>query len=212
VVKDGNEVLLLEKRSNRFMSRPANSFVIDDDNEASNTHFIITATDRPRTYRLMDKTTGRYLTSIYGSLRLSAADASNKQLWTFWLQADGTYKIENVDGQVCLTISGSAPFANTPIYLAKKADNLMQSFSVCFDSRQYPDKAEAKMFTTDYLDHVAEEKARQEAEAMAISEIQCSPGEGHQAPIYDLQGRRMVPGKLLPKGIFISNGKKIMIR
>ena len=211
-IEDGDEVLLLEKRSNRFLSRPANSFIIDDDNDESNMRFVITTTDHPYTYRLMDKATGRYLTSIYGSLRLGVADDSDKQLWTFWLQADGTYKIENVNGQVCLTISGSAPYAGTSVYLAKKADNLMQTFSVCFDSRQYPDKAEAPMFTNDYLDRIAKEKSQQEAEALAIRETACSPDADTASPIYDLQGRRMPPGKQLRKGCFISKGKKILIR
>ncbi len=173
-IEDGDVVLLLEKRSNRFLSRPQNSFVIDDDNEESNLSFVISTTDNPYVVRLKDEKTGKFLTSVFKSLRLNNEDDSDAQKWELILQEDGTYKIENVKDAVCLTVSGNATYAGTNVYLSQNKNNLMQSFGIYFDSKKYPEKEEAKIFTLSYLNDVENAIQRQKDYSTSISNVNCS--------------------------------------
>lgn len=166
-IEDGDEVLLLERNSNRFLSRPGSRFVLDNDSEDSNLRFRICATDVPHVYRLQEQKTGKYLSAVFGSLRLNAEDGSDAQCWTFLLQPDGTYRIEGVGEGLCLTVSGASPFAGTGVYLAKPQPSQLQSFGVYFDSRRYPEKEEARIFTLAYLDSVAA-ACRQQEEAASV--------------------------------------------
>lgn len=164
-IEDGDEILLLERNSNRFLSRPKATFILDNDSETSNVRFRIFRTDKPYTYRLQEVVSGKYLESVFGSLRLSAGNAKETQSWIFILQSDGTYKIRNASDSNCLTVSAASTFAGTSVYLDEMKDSYVQAFSVCFDSEKFPEKQEAQLFTKEYRAEV-EERMREQSETL----------------------------------------------
>lgn len=149
-IVEGNEYMLLEKKSNRFLSRPKNSFTIEDDNDSTNLTFILTATDKPYTYKIMEKRTGKYLESLYGSLRLNAGSDTPGQQWLFVLQEDGYYRIQNSNDGECISLSGGSPYAGTSIFLNQPDETIPQSFALYFDSKSHSDYKEADIFSRAY--------------------------------------------------------------
>ena len=147
--EDGAEVLILEQRSNRFVSRPKSTFMIGDDGE-SNVTFVMHATGNPYQYRLQEKTTGNYLESVYGSMRLSAEKGNDGQLWYFELEEDGYFHITNVaDGKV-FSLSGNSTLAGSGVFLNERDVDIAQSFGVYYDSETHPEYKEAPLFTKAY--------------------------------------------------------------
>ena len=146
-IEDKRQYFLLDRNSNRFVSRSKSSFLLENDGN-TNLCFTFYATDDPYVYKLKDNKTGQYVESVFGTLRLSEENDKTTQLWTFLLQEDGTYKIKNNVGEYYLAISGSSTFVGSTIYLGREKD--ARCFGVYFDSKIYPEDEEAALFTNDY--------------------------------------------------------------
>ena len=146
-IEDKRQYFLLDRNSNRFVSRSKSSFLLENDGN-TNLCFTFYATDDPYVYKLKDNKTGQYVESVFGTLRLSEENDKTTQLWTFLLQEDGTYKIKNNVGEYYLAISGSSTFVGSTIYLGREKD--ARCFGVYFDSKIYPEDVEAALFTKDY--------------------------------------------------------------
>ena len=146
-IEDKRQYFLLDRNSNRFVSRSKSSFLLENDGN-TNLCFTFYATDDPYVYKLKDNKTGQYVESVFGTLRLSEENDKTTQLWTFLLQEDGTYKIKNNVGEYYLAISGSSTFVGSTIYLGREKD--ARCFGVYFDSKIYPEDEEAVLFTKDY--------------------------------------------------------------
>ena len=146
-IEDKRQYFLLDRNSNRFVSRSKSSFMLENDGN-TNLCFTFYATDDPYVYKLKDNKTGQYVESVFGTLRLSEENDKTTQLWTFLLQEDGTYKIKNNVGEYYLAISGSSTFVGSTIYLGREKD--ARCFGVYFDSKIYPEDEEAALFTKDY--------------------------------------------------------------
>lgn len=146
---DGNIYSLLEKTSDRLISKPVNGFTIANDNEEINLNFKFIKTNTPNVYRLKDIKTGKYLESVFGTLRLNPEKKDDAQYWRFNLQEDGYYKIENVKDKKYISVSGSNTFDGTNLYLAESSKTLMQDFAVYFDSDKYKYE-EADIFSASY--------------------------------------------------------------
>lgn len=151
-IEDSHVYALLEKQSDRLVSKPTNGFTIADDDDSINLSLVFIKTDTPQIYRLKDKKTGKYIESLFGTLRLSAENTADTQKWQFVLQPDGYYKIKNVKDGKYLSVSGSSTFNGTNLYLAGQSDNVPQDFAVYFDSEQYTYEV-ADIFSAAYLKH-----------------------------------------------------------
>lgn len=69
---------------------------------------------------------------MFGTLRLNPEKKEDTQCWTFNLQEDGYYQIQNVKDKKYISVSGSNTFNGTNLYLAEKSKKLMQDFAVYF--------------------------------------------------------------------------------
>lgn len=146
-IYSGNTYLLLDRNSNRLISKTNNNLVIDDDNETLNLKFNFFETEKPYVYKIQESGTGKFFESIFGSLRLNTQNNSKAQEWLFLLQEDGYYKIKNLNDSKYLAISGGGTFANSGVYLsdASKA----RCFGVYFDSNNFEYEA-ADIFSANY--------------------------------------------------------------
>lgn len=152
-IQDGGEYLLLDKHSNRIVSRPVTSFIISDDDTTTNSRFFIYKTADPYTYKIKESTTGKYLESLYGSMRLNAENQKASQLWRFILQEDGYYKIQNCNDNYCLSVSGGTTQAGANIFLNEADETIPQSFGIYFDSRKHSEYQEADIFSKSYWEN-----------------------------------------------------------
>ena len=145
----GNIYSLLEKISDRLVSKPTNGFTIADDDDDINLNFEFIKTGTPNVYKLKDIKTGKFLESLFGTLRLNSEKKDDTQCWMFNLQEDGYYQIQNVKDKKYITVSGSNTFNGTNLYLTEYSKKLMQDFAVYFDSSKYKYK-EADLFSATY--------------------------------------------------------------
>lgn len=146
---NGNIYSLLEKHSDRLVSKPMNGFCIADDNDTINLSFEFIKTDIPNGYKLKDTRTGKFLESLFGTLRLNREKSDDTQCWIFNLLEDGYYQIQNAKDKKYVTVSGSNTFEGTSLYLTEYSKKLLQDFAVYFDSDKYRYK-EIDIFTTAY--------------------------------------------------------------
>lgn len=146
---DGIVVRILDKNSDRWMSKSKNGFNIDDDNDEVNMSFELKATDNPYIWKLKDMSTGNYLESIFGTLRLTVENAKVSQQWRLELEEDGCYKIQNVNDKKLLSISGASSFAGSNLFLVEEGASNSQSFGLYFDTKAY-DYEMADMFSLSY--------------------------------------------------------------
>lgn len=149
-IVSGNVYALLEKRSDRLVSKPKNGFTIADDNDEINLNFEFIGTDQPNIYRLKDVKTGYFVEAVFGTLRLNKENHSDAQLWVFEKCTAGYYKVKSVKDEKYLTVSGSNTFDNTNLYLAEESNEMPQEFAAYFDSDKY-DYLEADIFMASYL-------------------------------------------------------------
>lgn len=173
-IEDGMEGYLLEKYSDRIVSRPASSFQLQDD-AASNTCFIFHATDDPYCFRLeLRDQRGKYLESIFGSMRLMDANGGDGQLWKFTLEEDGYYVITNVADGNAISISGNSTQAGTSVALLPLSVEQHHSLAVYYDSTVHPEYEEADMYSRSYREQNRLLMAQQAAheEASRIEEMQ----------------------------------------
>lgn len=205
---DGAEVYLLEKYSNRLVSRPKASLTIENDGNA-NLLLVLHTTDKPYTYKIEDKAQGKYLESLFGTTRWSDLNDHTAQEWVLWLEEDGYYRIQNAADGVCLSVSGNTTEAGTAIYLSEANKSVHQSFGLYFDSKTHADYDEAGMYSKAYRE--ANRAAMQEqAVAVGIGKIEDGRWKIEDANAYDLSGR-LLQGAL-PKGIVLIGGKKRLIK
>ncbi len=204
-LEEGAEVLLLEKRSDRIVSRPSASFMIDNDGEA-NVTFVLRATDSPYHFRLQEKKSGNYLESVYGSMRLTADKDADSQRWFFELEEDGYYHIVNAGDAKCLSLSGNSTLAGTGIFLHERDASIAQSFAVYYDSSVHPEYVEADLFSRAYREHNRELMAACE-QAMGIAATEKDRMSDKSDAVYDLSGRKLTTP---PTGLHIINGRKVL--
>ncbi len=189
--EEGAEVYLLEKYSNRIVSRPNASLTIENDGK-SNLCFILHKTETPYVYKIEEKATGKYMESVFGTTRWQEKSESKAQEWMLWLQEDGYYRIENLNDGVCLSVSGNTTEAGTTLYLSDANSNVHQSFGLYFDSKEHADYPEADMFSKTYRESNREAMKEQSA-AVGITSIR--EKSGHRR-IYELGSGRLVQGPM----------------
>ena len=146
-IVNGNVYALLEKQSDRLVSKPQNGFTIADDDEAVNLNFIFEQTNQPDVYKLKDSKTGNYLTNVFGTLRLTTGENDVSQNWLFVRQKDGFYLIKNKKDDKFISVSGDNTFNGTNLYLTDKGRE--HYFGVYFDSDKYHYKP-ADIFSKSY--------------------------------------------------------------
>lgn len=161
-IADGMEMALLERNSDRFLSRLGKQagFCIANDNDTKNVTFAFESTSDPNVWRLRDKATGKYLSVNRGQLREDADGNSTKSMWRFFRVADGYYNIVNEECRQCLTVVGGSRADGAEIGLEAVGAGNAQAFGVYFDSKQHAYK-EADMFSKKYFEDIAKEIATQ---------------------------------------------------
>lgn len=210
VIEDGQELMLLEKRSNRVVSRPKSSFVISDDDPETNCHFVVHTTPDRFVVCLEDAAYGKFLESVYGSMRLNTENGKLSQQWQLVMEDDGYFHLKNASDGKCLTLSGSSTYDGTTVFLSDEQEGSPQSFAFYYDSKSHPDYPEADIFSKAYRDSIASEIQIQTSIRTVTNNDNDSRGMG----IYDLKGCRLSNSdaslSTLPKGIYIVNGKKVV--
>lgn len=201
-LRDGMEFYLLERYSNRMVSRPKSTLTLENDGE-SNLCFTLHATEDPYTWKIQDKATGKFMESIFGTLRWNTENEAISQEWLFVLQEDGYYRLENRNDGVCLSVSGNSTIAGTSVYLNAKNEDIHQSFGVYFDSDVHNDYEEAEMWSKNYR-----EENRQKMNVQTSIINHPSTTTYQSSTIYDLMGRQVKDTNT--HGIYIQNGKKII--
>jgi hypothetical protein len=207
VIADGAEGYLLEKYSNRIVSRPKSSLTLEDDGE-TNLALIFHTTSKPSTYKIEDKATGKFLESVFGTTRWQTAAETASQEWIFWLEEDGYFRIQNAADGVCLSVSGNTTEAGTPVYMNAASKDIHQSFAPYFDSSLHPDYEEADMWSRGYIEANRQEMAKQKVEVgikRFFNQRLCQP-----SPVFDLNARQVRGG--LHRGFFLIDGKKVIIK
>ncbi|WP_455587078.1 family 43 glycosylhydrolase [Bacteroides sp.] len=169
-LSDGAVVRILEKYSDRWMSKPKNGFNIDEDNDDVNLSFELKATDNPYIWKLKEVNTGNYLESVFGSIRLSAENAKSSQQWRLELEEDGCYKIQNADDKKLLSVSGSSTLQGSNLFLAKEGASSAQSFGFYFDTEAYDYEA-ADMFSRTYREENKKQMKEQAAYESGLTGI-----------------------------------------
>ena len=200
------ECYLIEKYSDRVVSKPKTSLTLENDGNA-NFMFILHATDNPYEYKIAN-TEGNYMTSVYGTMRWQAESENLNQVWRLVLEEDGYYRIENVDDGRCLSVSGNSTIAGTNIFLTEASTTIHQSFAFYFDSEVHADYEEADIFSKAYKEE-NRRKMKEQAEwtsGIKVSTISLCPD---QETIYDISGRKIVHEQEM-RGIIIVNGRKMM--
>ena len=206
---DGAEFYLLEKFSNRLVSRPKASLSLENDGNA-NLCFILQKTSKPYVYKIAEKATGKFMESVYGTTRWQDEADRLGQEWMLWLEEDGYYRIENVDDKTCLSVSGNTTEAGTTLYLSEANTSVHQSFGFYFDSQVHPDYQEADMYGKNYrpTNRVA---MQEQSQTVGLEEIR----QEETKTIYSLDGHKVDSQRLKP-GIYIERKgqktRKILVR
>lgn len=136
---------LLEKHSDRLVSKPANKgLTLENDDDALNLSLnLIKVSDG--VYKIKDVKSGKFLASMFGTLRFTADSAEPTHKWNFTAQSDGYFKIKNLKDGKLLSVSGAGTEAGTGLYLSAPSKKIPQDFAVYFDSYKYKYK-EADVF------------------------------------------------------------------
>ncbi len=207
--QDEAEIYLLEKYSNRLVSRPNASLALGNDGQ-SNLCFILHKTDSPHTYKIEEMATGKFLESVFGTTRWQTEADRATQQWVLWLEEDGYYRIQNRDDGVCLSVSGNTTEAGTSLYLSEANKKVHQSFGLYFDSSSHPDYEEADMWSRSYIEANRLAMKQQELEVgIATPRFDGGTAEG-ATNCYDIYGRKVQ--RPLSRGIYIINGRKVLIK
>lgn len=148
--------VLLERNSNRLVSKPQNGFTLEDDDDALNLQLTFEKGTETGSYKLKDTKTNRYLESVFGTLRLSDAKKTAAQDWKFDLQENGYFKISNLGDKKYLSVSGASTFSGTGLYLSALSSKVPQEFAVYFDSRKYKYEA-ADIFSKSYRENIQQQ-------------------------------------------------------
>ena len=207
---DGDEYYLLEKYSDRIVSRPKTSLTLEDDGE-TNLCLVFHKTEHPYIYKIEMKGKGTFMESVYGTLRWQAESDSENQLWRLVLQEDGYYRIENAGDGVCLSVSGNSTIAGTALFLTEKSTTIHQHFGVYYDSEEHADYVEADMFSKAYRTE-NREKIREQEAAAGIETIRWA-WKSMGKTVFDLGGRKSVTPLQQPgskRQVLIIDGRKVV--
>lgn len=166
-LQDSLEFYFVEKWSNRVVSRPSSTLVINDDGD-SNVLFRLHATDDPQHWKIENTATGKYMQSVYGTTRWYDESDDEGQEWIFSLLEDGYYNVTNASDSKVMSVSGNGTESGTSVYLNTLNSDIHQCFAVYFDSEAHPEYEEADMWGATYRDDNLVKMAEQE-EALAIS-------------------------------------------
>lgn len=158
IEKDG-KYALLEKYSNRLVSHTKRGFTLEDDDDSLNVSFRFVDTGKEGVYKIMNADNGKFIESVFGTLRINPEKDSASQLWELQLQPDGYYKIRNLESDKYLSVSGASTFSGTSLYLSQLSDKIPQDFAVYFDSSRY-DYKEADIFSRQYRDDIAQKLSK----------------------------------------------------
>ena len=210
-LEDGAEVYLLEKFSNRLVSRPNASLTIENDG-SSNLCFVLHKTSKPYVYKIEDKAMGKFMESVFGTTRWQDEADRESQEWMLWLQEDGYYRIQNMSDGVCLSVSGNTTEAGTSLYLNDASSSIHQSFAFYFDSSVHTDYEEADMFSKNYRSANLE-AMKEQATTVGINDIrQASNGR----TIYNLTTGQRMRSDILSPGLYIEvkdhKARKFIVR
>ena len=215
-IVDGDEYYLLERYSDRIVSRPKTSLTLENDGE-TNLCLTFHTTEIPYTYKIEMKGAGTYMESVYGTLRWQAESDSEGQLWRMVLQEDGYYRIENASDGVCLSVSGNSTIAGTALFLTEKSTTIHQHFGVYYDSKEHPDYVEADMFSKAYRAENKEKMQEQDAWLAGIEQIENGEWRVENSAVYDLVGRKVSDGGAATVSqhstkhqVLIVNGRKVL--
>jgi hypothetical protein len=209
-IVDGNEYYLLEKYSDRIVSRPKASLTLEDDGE-TNLCLVFHKTEHPYIYKIEMKGKGTFMESVYGTLRWQAESDSENQLWRLVLQEDGYYRIENAGDGVCLSVSGNSTIAGTALFLTEKSTTIHQHFGVYYDSEEHADYVEADMFSKAYRTENREKIREQEAAAGIETTRWAWKSMGKS--VFDLGGRKSATPLQQPgskRQVLIIDGRKVV--
>ena len=207
---DGDEYYLLEKYSDRIVSRPKTSLTLEDDGE-TNLCLVFHKTEHPYIYKIEMKGKGTFMESVYGTLRWQAESDSENQLWRLVLQEDGYYRIENAGDGVCLSVSGNSTIAGTALFLTEKSTTIHQHFGVYYDSEEHADYVEADMFSKAYRTENREKIREQEAAAGIETTRWAWKSMGKS--VFDLGGRKSATPLQQPgskRQVLIIDGRKVV--
>lgn len=218
-LEDGQEFYLLERYSDRIVSRPSNGWKLQDDEE-SNVCFILHSTDEPYTWRIEQKSTGKYLTcTALGTLKLQdEMPGDEQQEWFFRIEEDGYYKLQGKASGKILSVSGNSTQVGTSIYMGDLSDvedyPTHQSFALYFDSTVHPEYAEAEMYSKEYFAANKEAKQKQldYIQTTGIDRIIGSRTSASSSTesIYTVQGIKVE--SITRPGIYIINGEKVICK
>ena len=215
-IVDGDEYYLLERYSDRIVSRPKTSLTLENDGE-TNLCLTFHTTEIPYTYKIEMKGSGTYMESVYGTLRWQAESDSEGQLWRMVLQVDGYYRIENASDGVCLSVSGNSTIAGTALFLTEKSTTIHQHFGVYYDSKEHPDYVEADMFSKAYRAENKEKMQEQDAWLAGIEQIENGELRIENSAVYDIVGRKVSNGgaeavsqHAKKHQLLIVNGRKVL--
>lgn len=142
-IETGNEYALLERRSDRLVSKSLNKgMILDEDNDDTNLIFEITKIDDEEgttLYQFKETKSGKYLNSTFGSLRLNEKgdEEGNSQKWKLVANGDGYYNIVNAKDGKYLSVSGAGTQVGSGIFLSNKSERIPQLFSLYFDSDKH---------------------------------------------------------------------------
>ena len=215
-ITDDGEYLLIERRSDRVLSRK-NSFTLENDDTTQNVVWNIIKTDNPYEFKLRQVSSGKFLESVFGTMRLQSESDRTAQRWRFVLQEDGYYRIENAEDGKCFTVSGSSTYAGTTVFLNDPdlknfRSPAHQLFAVYFDSYKHPEYEEAELFSREYREEnrrkIEEFELAMSVEAPTVSTME---GQRHDPTVvYDIYGRRIADSLSQPlkQGIYIVGGRK----
>lgn len=195
---DRAEVYLLEKYSNRIVSRPKTSLTIENDGN-SNTCFILHKTDKPYVYKIENKEMGKYMESVFETTRWQDPSDTERQEWLLCLEEDGYYRIENVADGSCMSVSGNTTEAGTTLYLSAANSNVHQSFGLYYDSQVHADYEEAAMYAKAYRQQ-NRELMQQQALVVSVRDVKAASQESR---VYELGTGRTVSGNHLSRGIYV---------
>ncbi len=167
---DGIEFYFLERKSDRIVSRPKTSLTLENDG-TSNLCFVLHTTDEPYTYKIEEQATGKYMESLFGTIRFQNEADKDAQKWLLILEEDGYYRIQNVADKSCLSVSGNETMTGTSIYLNEADEKIHQSFALYFDSQTHADYEEADMYSKAYRENNRKLMAEQHSFLTSVSAI-----------------------------------------
>jgi hypothetical protein len=157
-IDESESYLLLERNSNRFLSKTNYGLVIHNDDPDINLVVNIIPTNKPYVYKIKEESTGNFFESIFGSLRINEENNHQSQEWFFHIQEDGYFLIENEKDKKYLAVSGGNTYAGSGVYLADK--DRARAFSPYFDSK-INDYEIADMYSLAYRNEMISLKAEQ---------------------------------------------------